>query len=98
MCSRVILKPGQRDTKKLCAEYGEWWSWSLTKSIGNRKIGGCGAIRWSVFGWTGRKMEQRHTVKAAGSRWNRARRLCELRYDRVVGLGLEGRIIRDLDD
>ena len=23
MCSRLTLKPGQRGTKKLCAEYGE---------------------------------------------------------------------------
>jgi hypothetical protein len=37
-------------------------------------------------------------VKTAGGRWNPARRLWELRYELVVALGLEDRIIRDLDD
>lgn len=31
-------------------------------------------------------------IKRAGGRWNPARRLWELRYDRVVALGLEDRI------
>jgi hypothetical protein len=44
------------------------------------------------------EVELRDKVKTAGGRWNPARRLWELRYELVVALGLEDRIIRDLDD
>ena len=49
----------------------------------------------SSSGW--QEVELRDKVKTAGGRWNPARRLWELRYDRVVALGLEDRIIRDFD-
>ena len=39
----------------------------------------------------------RDRVKTAGGRWDPARRLWELRYDRVLALGLEDRIIRELE-
>jgi hypothetical protein len=116
MRSRLILKPGQRGTKKLCAEYGERllfdrygydekrrkrfkavelvvdeidWEPQGRKMRGDTVVGL--RVDWQ-------EMELRHTVKTAGGRWNRVRRLWELRYDRVVGPGLEGRSIRDLDD
>ncbi len=38
------------------------------------------------------EQELRARVKAAGRRWNPVKRLWELRYDRVVRLGLEDRI------
>ena len=44
-----------------------------------------------------RELELRDRVKTAGARWDPARRLWKLRYDRVVALGLEGRITRDVD-
>ncbi len=37
----------------------------------------------------------RETVKGAGGWWNRQKRTWELRYDRVVDLGLADRIVRD---
>jgi hypothetical protein len=37
----------------------------------------------------------RHRVKQAGGMWNPERRVWQLRYDRVVALGLTGRIVAD---
>ena len=42
-------------------------------------------IAWS-------EAEVRRQVKSAGGRWNPQRGVWELRYERVVALGLEGRI------
>ena len=116
MRARLILKPGQRGTKKLCAEYGERllcvryrydeerrkrlktvelvvdevdWEPREPKTRGDTIV--ALRVEWQ-------EMELRYTVKTAGGRWNPARRLWELRYDRVVELGLEERIVRDLDD
>ena len=36
-----------------------------------------------------REMELRSKVKQAGGKWNSKRRVWEMRYDRVVELGLE---------
>ena len=47
------------------------------------------------MGW--QELELRDTLKTAGARWDPARRLWKLRYDRVVALGLEERITRDVD-
>ena len=44
------------------------------------------------------EMELRDSVRAAGGRWDPARRQWELRYDRAGVLGLEDRIIRELDN
>jgi hypothetical protein len=38
-----------------------------------------------------REIELRSKVKQAGGKWNPKRRVWEMRYDRVVELGLEGR-------
>ncbi len=43
-------------------------------------------------GW--QEVELRHAVKAAGGRWNRAKRVWELCRDRVADLGLEARIVK----
>jgi hypothetical protein len=37
----------------------------------------------------------RDRVKQAGGRWNPARRLWQLRYDRAVALGLDARVVDD---
>jgi hypothetical protein len=42
-----------------------------------------------------REMELRNKVKRAGGKWNPKRRVGEMRYDRVVELGLEERIIEE---
>jgi len=39
------------------------------------------------------EVEVRRQVKSAGGRWNPQQGVWELRYERVVALGLEGRII-----
>jgi hypothetical protein len=39
--------------------------------------------------------EVRRQVKRAGGRWDPNRRVWELRYDRVVALGLAGRIVEE---
>jgi len=38
-------------------------------------------------------MAVRDRVKQAGGTWNPERRVWQLRYDRVVALGLHGRIV-----
>ncbi len=57
---------------------------------------GADAIVALRVGWL--EKELRDTVKTAGGRWHPERRLWELLYDRVVELGLEDRIVRDLDE
>ena len=41
------------------------------------------------------EVELRAQVKQAGGQWNRSRRVWELRYDHVVGLKLEARIVEE---
>lgn len=41
------------------------------------------------------EVEVRRRVKHAGDRWNPARRVWMLRYDQVIALGLEGRIVEE---
>jgi len=41
------------------------------------------------------EVEVRRRVKSVGGRWNPQRGVWGLRYDRVVALGLGGRIVRD---
>jgi hypothetical protein len=39
-----------------------------------------------------KKLELQRRIKQAGGKWNPARRVWELRYDRAVALGLKDRI------
>ena len=116
MRARLILKPGQRGTKKLCAEYGERlvcvryrydevqrkrlktvelivdeidWEPRGTKMRGETLVGV--RVDWQ-------ELDLRDRVKTAGGRWDPARRLWELRYDRVMALGLEDRISRAVEE
>ncbi len=41
------------------------------------------------------EVEVRRQVKGAGGRWDPQQCVWELRYDRVVALGLEGRIVKE---
>ena len=41
------------------------------------------------------EVELRAQVKQAGGKWNRSRKVWELRYDHVVGLKLEARIVEE---
>ncbi len=115
MRSRLILRPGQRGTKKLCAEFGErllfvWYRYDEERRKRFKtvepvvdevdweprrpKMGGDTIVALRVD-W--QEMELRHTVKTAGGRWNPGRRLWELRYNRVVELGLEERMMQGQD-
>lgn len=108
MRTRLKLRPGQRGTKKLLAQYGEQllcvryrydaqqkkryktvelivdtvpWEPPLTAStIVQLRVG------------LGETQIQR-ALSDAGGLWNRARRVWEVRYDRVVELGLTDRIV-----
>jgi len=42
------------------------------------------------------EVEVARRVKEAGGTWNRQKKVWELRYDRVVDLGLEGRIVGEV--
>ncbi len=41
------------------------------------------------------EVEVRDRVKQAGGRWNRSRKVWEMRYDHVVALKLESRIVEE---
>jgi putative addiction module component (TIGR02574 family) len=41
------------------------------------------------------EVELREQMKQAGGKWNRSRKVCELRYEHVVVLKLEARIVMD---
>lgn len=111
MPTRLTLKPGQKGTKKLLAEYGDklvcvryhydaqrkkrlktveviveevdWTPQSQTPT-GETIV----AIRvaWGEAGVA-------RQVKQAGGTWNAERKVWELRYDQVVALGLETRLV-----
>jgi hypothetical protein len=105
------LKPGQRGTKKLLAQYGtrlvcvryRYDAQAKKRFTTVELIVSEGAweppphqpaaetvvsIRVAL-----QEVALRQRVKRAGSRWNAVRRVWELRYDRVLALGLEERIV-----
>lgn len=105
------LKPGQKGTKQLLAQYGERlvcvryrdhaqrkkrfkimelivaereWEPSLPRFAADAMVG----MRVSFA-----EVELREQVKQAGGKWNRRRKVWALRYERVVALKLEARIV-----
>ena len=44
------------------------------------------------------EVELGRKVKSAGGRWNSAKRVWEIRYDKAIALGLEKRILRDAEN
>jgi hypothetical protein len=109
--TRLVLRPGQPGTKKLVAQYGPRlicvrYKYDPETQKRYKTI----ELIVSESDWTPRtpppdkvvfvrvvwgEPELARTVKAAGGRWNTARRLWELRYDKVVELRLEQRIVQD---
>jgi hypothetical protein len=73
---QLHLKPGQKGTKQLLAQYG-----IASSACGSRIAFADVAVR--------------DRVKQAGWTWNPERRVWVLRYDRVVTLGLNSRIVDD---
>ena len=109
MRTRLCLKPGQKGTKRLQAQYGdrlvrarydeesgkrfktvelivEEADWR-SKAKGPRG----GAIVGLRVGW--REAQVQNEVRRAGGRWNPSERVWEIRYDGVVELGLEDRVV-----
>jgi hypothetical protein len=108
MHTRLTLKPGQKGTKKLVAQYGdklvciryrydpqtkkryktvelivEEVAWTPTVSPES-------IVQIRVAREEAAIIQQ---VKGAGGKWNAQQRVWEIRYDQVVRLGLEGRIV-----
>ena len=113
MQARLKLKPGQRGTKKLVAQYGDRlvcvryrydpprkkryktveliveevdWQPRPKRPSPDTRVGV--RVEWG-------EAELGRQVKHAGGTWDRQRRVWDLRYDKVVELGLEGRIVQE---
>ena len=108
---RLHLKPGQRGTKQLLAQYGDRLVCVRYRYDAQRKKRfKTVAILVAERDWEPPRprfvddqivglrvafadMAVRERVKQAGGTWNPERRVWLLRYDRVVGLGLNSRIV-----
>jgi len=70
-------------TVELIVEEGDGMPQATSKA-GDRRVSLRGAVS---------ELDIRAQVKRAGGIWQRDRRVWDLRYDQVVALGLEGRIV-----
>ena len=104
---RSILKPGQRGTKRLVEQYGESLlcvryrydeasrkrlktiELVIEKSDWVPKIASETIVGVQV---AFREADLQQKVRQAGGKWNPARRVWELRYDRAIALGLKDRL------
>ena len=104
---RSILKPGQRGTKRLVEQYGKSLlcvryryheasrkrlktiELVIEESAWSPKIASETIVGVQV---AFREADLQQKVRQAGGKWNPARRVCELRYDRAVALGLKDRL------
>ena len=104
---RSILKPGQRGTKRLVEQYGESLlcvryrydeasrkrlktvELVIEESDWSPKIASEAIVGVQV---AFREADLQQKVRQAGGKWNPARRVWELRYDRAIALGLKDRL------
>ena len=91
---RLHLKPGHKGTKQLLAQYGDRLICVRYRYDAQRKK----RPRFAHDQIVGLRVAfadvaVRDRVKQAGGTWNPERRVRQLRYDRVVALGLNGRIV-----
>ena len=113
MRTLLHLRPGQKGTKQLLAQYGDRlvcvryrydaerrkrfktvelivaerdWDPPAPRFMADTIVG----VR---VGFT--EMEMRDQVKQAGGKWNRSCKVWEMRYDQVVTLKLEARIVEE---
>ncbi len=113
MRTRLTLRPGQRGTKKLLAQYGDRLVCVRYRYDGTKKKRFktveliVEEIDWEPgadsvpddttvairIGWHEKELQGK--VKRAGGKWNPRRRVWEIRYDRMVELGLEGRLVQE---
>ena len=105
------LKPGQKGTKQLLAQYGDCLVCVRYRDDAQRKkrLKTVELIvaeraweppppRFAADAMVGvrvgfAEVELRAQVKQAGGKWNRRRKVWELRYEHVVALKLEARIV-----
>ena len=107
------LKPGQKGTKQLLAQYGDRlvcvryrcdaqqkkrlktmefivvereWDPPAPRCAADALVGVCVGFA---------EVEMRERVKQAGGKWNRSRKVWEMRYDQVVALKLEAHIVEE---
>ena len=78
---RLLLKPGQKGTKQLLTQYGD------------RLI--CVRYRYDALRAAFGEVAVRERVKQACGKWNRDRKVWELRYDQAAALELAGRIVQE---
>lgn len=112
MRTRLKLRPGQRGTKKLLAQYGDKlvcvrYRYDAQKRKRYKTV----ELIVDVVDWTPPppppdtivavrieygEQAYQRAARAAGGTWNRQRKLWELRYDQVVLLQLVDRIVWDV--
>ena len=111
MRTRLHLKPGQKGTKQLLAQYGDRlvcvrYRYDTQRKKRFKTVEIIVAERdWEppVPRFTAETMvgvrvgfaeaDMRERVKQAGGKWNRSRKVWDMRYDQVVALTLEARIV-----
>jgi hypothetical protein len=113
MRTRLHLKPGQKGTKELLAQYGDRLvcvryrydtqrkkRFKTVELIVAERDWEPPAPRFTAETIVGvrigfAEVAMRERVKQAGGKWNRSRKVWELRYDQVVALRLEARIVEE---
>jgi len=108
MQARRTLAPGQKDAKKFLERYGEQLGCVRHRYDEQRRkrfttvetiVEESG---WSPLGKPAiaglpvelQETELQRRVKQAGGKWNSAKRVWEIHYDRAVALGLKKRIVK----
>ena len=113
MRTRLHLKPGQKGTKQLLAQYGDRLVCVRYRYDAQRKKRfktvelivadrdwEPPAPRFADEAIVGvrvdfAEVEIRQRVKQVGGKWNRSRKVWDMRYDQVVALKLEARIVEE---
>ena len=113
MRTRLHLKPGQKGTKQLLAQYGDRLvcvryrydaqrkkRFKTVERIIAERDWEPPASRFTADTMVGvrigfAEVDMRERVKQAGGKWNRSHKVWELRYDQVVALKLEARIVEE---
>ena len=113
MRTRFHLKPGQKGTKQLLAQYGDRLvcvryrydtqrkkRFKTVELIVAESDWEPPAPRFTADTLVGvrvgfAEVAMRDLVKQAGGKWNRRRKVWDMRYDQVVALKLEARIVEE---
>lgn len=116
MRTRLHLKPGQKGTKQLLAQYGDRLvcvryrydtqrkkRFKTVELIIAERDWEPPASRFTADTMVGvrigfAEVDMRERVKQAGGKWNRSHKVWELRYDQVVALKLEARIVEEEEE